>query len=242
MKLTTAMTVLGISGCMLLGGAGMAAATGDDLELTGCEALAGGKTVPGWLRYMTVTLDDGQSQTWTNPDAPYFDDESFDIFFSFPTVAVGDHTYVVTDSNGQLVSSFDHEVYVPPCPVPTTEAPVTTPAPAPTTATAAPTTVTTIAGAAVIETTTTAVAPVETSALALGPTLPTTVPATAAPGVEPSVLSAGATLPATGPNDPTRNLAPIGVGFLTIGGLALWAVRREGRGLSPAARKALGSS
>jgi hypothetical protein len=237
MKLTTAMTVLGISGMVLLGGAGIAAATGDDLELSGCDSLAGGKTVPGWLRYMTVTLDDGQTQTWTNPDAPNYDDDSFDISFSFPTVAAGDHTYVVTDSNGELVSTFDHEVYVPPCPVPSTEAPVTTPAPAPTTATAAPTTVTTIGGAAVIETTTTAAPPVETSALALGPTVATT----AAPGVEPSVLSAGATLPATGTNDPTRNLAPIGVGFLTIGGLALWAVRREGRGLSPAARKALGS-
>ncbi len=237
MRIKTAIAVVGMSGCMLLTGATRAGATGDDLILSGCEALAGGKTVPGWLRYMTVTLDDGQSQTWTNPDGPNYDDESFSISFSFPKVSVGDHQYTVVDSNGDLVSTYHHEVDVPPCPVPSTAAVTTvavaprppTPAPAPPTPAPAPPSST---GAVVIETTTTA-PPVETSALSFGPTLP--------PAVAPSVLSAGPTLPATGPNEATRQLAPIGIGFLAVGLLALAAVRRETRRLSPAARRSLGT-
>lgn len=236
MKRSTTLTALALLGLATISFPTGVGATGTELPLSGCESLRGAMTVPGWLRWMTVELDDGQTRTWTNPDAPNYDDPTQELSIEFPTVAVGTHTYYVTDSNGPLVTVHGPlTVEVPACPVPATAPPVTTATTVPpTTAAPATTAPPTTGPAPTVSAAATTPPPVDTSALALPPVGgPTTTAGVLGASVVP-------TLPATG-SDAARGLAPIGAGFLLLGLLAGWASRREGRSPSPAARRALGA-
>lgn len=166
-------------------------AVGGDFPLAGCEKLTGTMTVPGWLRWLEIVLDDGQTARWINPDAPYYDDDTQTATITFPRVEPGVHTYVVTDTNGEKV--FPHpakSVTVTACPVATTTTapPVTTVAPEPTTTAPAPATT---------------VAPEPSTTTPAETTTSSTAPATTVPP-EPSTSATDTTTP----QEPVRVTEP----------------------------------
>lgn len=199
-------------------GPSTAHAMGDDIVLSGCESLSGSRTVQAWLVSLTVTLDDGQTDTWTNDDVADAGDRTVTI--SFDRVEPGVHTYTVTDTNaaGHTSAPVSHTVTVPACPTTTTTSSTTV-----SSTSTDPTVIASTTPQPVIETPTTAEIITGTP-----PTVPTTVPSSTTPttAVEQTTTTGTTnTLPATGANN--APLIGAGFAFLVLGSLATSTARRR---------------